>query len=129
MKILHTSDWHLGKTLNNITRYEEQQEFIDEIAEIAKEENVDIILISGDIYDTSNPSAMAENMFFNSAVRLAQNGTVPVMVIAGNHDSPDRLLAGADILKVRVWLAKYLLIPVTVTDPVPVFVLSAQERT
>lgn len=63
MKILHTSDWHLGKTLNNITRYEEQREFIDEIAEIAKEENVDIILISGDIYDTSNPSAMAENMF------------------------------------------------------------------
>ena len=58
MKILHTSDWHLGKTLNNITRYEEQQEFIDEIAEIAKDENVDIILISGDIYDTSNPSAM-----------------------------------------------------------------------
>ena len=99
MKILHTSDWHLGKTLNNITRYEEQQEFIDEIAEIAKDENVDIILISGDIYDTSNPSAMAENMFFNSAVRLAQNGKTPVMVIAGNHDSPDRLLAGADILK------------------------------
>ena len=99
MKILHTSDWHLGKTLNNITRYEEQQEFIDEIADIAKEENVDIILISGDIYDTSNPSAMAENMFFNSAVRLAQNGKTPVMVIAGNHDSPDRLLAGADILK------------------------------
>lgn len=99
MRILHTSDWHLGKMLETRTRYDEQRHFIDEIGEIAGEENIDIILLSGDVYDTSNPPAAAEAMFFNSITSLADNGKRPVIVIAGNHDSPDRLMASAEILR------------------------------
>ena len=99
MRILHTSDWHLGKSLETKTRYEEQQHFIDEISDIIERKNIDVVILSGDVFDTSNPPAAAEAMFFNSIVRLAKDRTVPVVVIAGNHDSPDRLLAGAGILR------------------------------
>ncbi len=99
MKILHTSDWHLGKTLETRTRYEEQQKFIDEIGEISDREHIDMIILSGDVYDTSNPPAAAEEMFFNSATALAKNCQRPVIVIAGNHDSPDRLMASSEILR------------------------------
>ena len=99
MRILHTSDWHLGKSLETKTRYEEQQHFIDEISDIIDRKNIDVVILSGDVFDTSNPPAAAEAMFFNSIVRLAKDRTVPVVVIAGNHDSPDRLLAGAGILR------------------------------
>ena len=90
MRILHTSDWHLGKSLETKTRYEEQQHFIDEISDIIDRKNIDVVILSGDVFDTSNPPAAAEAMFFNSIVRLAKDRTVPVVVIAGNHDSPDR---------------------------------------
>lgn len=99
MRILHTSDWHLGKMLENRTRYAEQQHFIDEIAEITEKENIDIVVLSGDVFDTSNPPAMAETMFFDSIVRLAGDKERPVIVSAGNHDSPDRLMAGAGVLR------------------------------
>lgn len=99
MRILHTSDWHLGRMLENKTRYAEQKHFIDEIGEIAEREKAEIILISGDVYDTSNPSAAAEEMFYNSAVKLAGEGERVVIATAGNHDSPDRLMAAAEILR------------------------------
>ena len=99
MRILHTSDWHLGKMLENRTRYAEQQHFIDEIAVITEKENIDIVILSGDVFDTSNPPAMAETMFFDSIVRLAGDKERPVIVSAGNHDSPDRLMAGAGVLR------------------------------
>ena len=99
MRILHTSDWHLGKTLESKTRYKEQQHFIDEMLDIIKREKPDAVIISGDVFDTSNPPAAAEAMFFNSIVRFSEDGIRPVIVTAGNHDSPDRLMAGAGILR------------------------------
>ena len=99
MKILHSADWHLGKLLENRTRYDEQRHFIDEIVEIIKKENIDMVIIAGDIYDTSNPSATAETMFFDAMVKLTLERTVPIVLISGNHDSPLRLLAGSDMLK------------------------------
>ncbi len=85
--------------LDTRTRYDEQRHFIDEIDEIADRENIDIIILSGDVYDTSNPPAAAETMFFNSIVEMAKDGKRPIIITAGNHDSPDRLMASAEILR------------------------------
>jgi exonuclease SbcD len=93
MRILHTSDWHLGKTLENISRIEEQRQFIDELCSIAENEKVDLVLVAGDIFDTYNPSSAAEELFYNAVDRLNAGGTRAVVIIAGNHDSPDRLCA------------------------------------
>ncbi|WP_202710418.1 exonuclease SbcCD subunit D [Sporosalibacterium faouarense] len=93
MRILHTSDWHLGKHLENHSRIEEQEKFIDDLIEIVEENNVDMILIAGDIYDTSNPPARAEKLFYNSLKRLSNGGERVIVAIAGNHDNPDRIIA------------------------------------
>lgn len=97
MKILHTSDWHLGKTLENISRIEEQHQFIDELCNIAEEEQVDIVLIAGDIFDTYNPSSAAEELFYEAIDRLNNKGKRALVIIAGNHDSPDRLCAASPL--------------------------------
>ena len=97
MRILHTSDWHLGKTLENINRIEEQRQFIDELCGIAESEAVDLVLVAGDIFDTYNPSSAAEELFYDAVDRLNAKGTRAVIVIAGNHDSPDRLCAASPL--------------------------------
>ncbi|MEA4846352.1 MAG: exonuclease SbcCD subunit D [Clostridiaceae bacterium] len=97
MRILHTSDWHLGKTLDNINRIEEQRQFIDELCGIAEREAVDLVLVAGDIFDTYNPSSAAEELFYDAVDRLNAKGTRAVVVIAGNHDSPDRLCAASPL--------------------------------
>lgn len=93
MKILHTSDWHLGKTLEKFSRIYEQSLFIDELEFICNNHNVDLIVISGDIYDTINPPTVAEKLFFNSMKRLSLNGKRPILIISGNHDSPNKIIA------------------------------------
>ncbi len=97
MRILHTSDWHLGKTLEQISRIEEQREFIDHLCTTVEEENIDLVLIAGDIYDTSNPSAAAEELFYHAIERLNGKGKRAVVVIAGNHDNPERLCAASPL--------------------------------
>lgn len=93
MRLLHTSDWHLGRPLEGRSRQEEQEQVVDEICDIADEHNVQLILIAGDIFDTYNPPAWAEQLFCDALDRLALGGKRAVIVIAGNHDSPDRLSA------------------------------------
>lgn len=93
MRILHTSDWHLGKHLENYSRLAEQEKFIDDLVEIVEENEVDMILIAGDVYDTSNPPARAERLFYDSLKRLSNGGKRVIIAIAGNHDNPDRLSA------------------------------------
>lgn len=97
MRILHTSDWHLGKTLEGYSRLVEQEEFIEELAEIVERENVDMILLAGDVYDTSNPPAAAEQLFYRSMKKLSKDGERPIVVIAGNHDNPERLTAASPL--------------------------------
>lgn len=97
MRILHTSDWHLGKTLENISRLEEQKRFIDELCSIADNEKVELVLVAGDIFDTYNPSSAAEELFYDAVDRLNSKGTRAVVIIAGNHDSPDRLCAASPL--------------------------------
>lgn len=97
MRILHTSDWHLGKNLEGHSRLEEQEKFLQELNEIVEEEKIDLILVAGDIYDTSNPPARAERLFYNNIKKLSANGERPVIIIAGNHDNPDRLVAASPL--------------------------------
>jgi len=93
MKLLHTSDWHLGKYLNNFSRHTEQQEVLEEICEIAEREKVNAILIAGDLFDTYNPPTESVELFYRILKRLSGNGTRAVIAIAGNHDSPERIEA------------------------------------
>jgi len=97
MKILHTSDWHLGKTLENLSRLDEQRQFVDELCEIASRENIDMVLVAGDIFDTYTPPSAAEELFYNAVDRLSNKGERAVVVIAGNHDSPERLCAASPL--------------------------------
>lgn len=93
MKILHTADWHLGKTLEGRSRLEEQRQFLEDLINKVEEEQVNLILIAGDVYDTPNPPAQAETLFYQTLSRLSNEGQRLIIVIAGNHDSPDRLAA------------------------------------
>ncbi|MGL6115912.1 MAG: metallophosphoesterase family protein [Cetobacterium sp.] len=93
MKILHTSDWHLGKKLEGQKRIDEQSKFLNKLNSIVIEEKPDLILIAGDIFDTPNPSAEAEALFFKTIKDLSHNGKFPTIIIPGNHDNPQRLSA------------------------------------
>lgn len=93
MKILHTADWHLGKRLEKFSRMDEQREVLEEIIQIAEDNDVDGVLIAGDLFDNFNPSTEAVELFYRSLKRLSNNGKRVVVAIAGNHDSPDRIEA------------------------------------
>jgi exonuclease SbcD len=97
MRILHTSDWHLGKTLEQYSRLEEQEEFLKEFIEIVENNNIDLVLIAGDIYDNGNPPARAEKMFYSTLKSITSSGKTAVLVIAGNHDNPERLAAASPL--------------------------------
>ncbi|MGV0941328.1 metallophosphoesterase family protein [Empedobacter sp. ULE_I140] len=88
MKILHTADWHLGKKLDSFSRLEEQILVMNEIIEIADQQQVDLVLIAGDLFDNFNPSVEAVELFYKTLKRLSNNGKRPVVAISGNHDSP-----------------------------------------
>jgi len=97
MRILHTSDWHLGKTLESVSRIGEQREFIDCLCRTVEEQDINLVLVAGDIYDTYNPPAAAEELFYCAVDRLAGKGKRAVVVIAGNHDNPERLCAASPL--------------------------------
>ena len=87
LKILHTADWHLGKRLQEYSRIAEQKLVLEEICQIADQEEVDLVLLAGDIFDTFNPSHEAVELLYKTLRRLSKNGTRPVVAISGNHDS------------------------------------------
>ncbi len=93
MKILHTADWHLGKKLDRFSRLEEQVSVMEEIITIADEEQADLILVAGDLFDNFNPAVEAVDLFYKTLKRLSQNGKRPVIAISGNHDSPNLINA------------------------------------
>ncbi|RZS94596.1 metallophosphoesterase family protein [Cecembia calidifontis] len=87
MKILHTADWHLGKRLQEYSRLEEQKEVLQEIVDIAEKEDVDLVLLAGDIFDSFNPNHEAVELLYKTLKKLSNNGQRPIIVISGNHDS------------------------------------------
>lgn len=86
MRFLHTSDWHVGKTLKGHNRLGEQAEVLGEIVAVAREQEVDAVLIAGDLYDTAAPSAEAQRLVVRTLLGLRDTGA-SVVAIAGNHDS------------------------------------------
>ena len=91
MRFLHTSDWHLGASENNLSLWEDQKFFIDEICRIIQSEKIDALLIAGDVYDRSVVSAEALNLYDYAISKICVDMGVRVFEIAGNHDSAERL--------------------------------------
>ncbi|HLW20440.1 MAG TPA: exonuclease subunit SbcD [Cyclobacteriaceae bacterium] len=87
LRILHTADWHLGKRLQEFSRLEEQKEVLEEMISIAEQENIDLVLLAGDIFDAFNPSHEAVELLYKTLRRLSNNGKRPIVAISGNHDS------------------------------------------
>ena len=99
MKLIHTADWHLGKNIEGYTRLEEQRQFLKDFIKICEDEQADMIIIAGDIYDNYNPSAIAEQLFYDTLKQLSRNGSCMTVVISGNHDNPDRLTASGPLAR------------------------------
>lgn len=100
MRLLHTSDWHLGQSLHGHERGWEHQQFLDWLLDVLVDHAIDALLVSGDIFDNANPSAASQRMLYRFLT--AARGLVPhlnIVLIAGNHDSPGRLEAPAPFLE------------------------------
>jgi exonuclease SbcD len=92
MRFLHTGDWHVGKTLFGRSRLNEQEQVLREIVDIARREQIDCVLVAGDVYDSFTPSAEAERLVCDTLAEIAGAG-ISTVVIGGNHDHPKRLAA------------------------------------
>lgn len=97
VKILHTSDWHVGRRIRGRDRSDEHRDVLAEIVDVASDHEVDLALIAGDVFDTSSPAAGAEEIVWRSLLELSE--VAPVLVVAGNHDSAQRLDAVAPLLR------------------------------
>ncbi len=100
MKILHTADLHLGKRLNKASRLCEQYEVLREIASVCDSEDVDVILIAGDIFDATVPPSDAENLFYRAILTLSERGRA-VIALAGNHDDERRMCAAKPLAELQ----------------------------
>ena len=99
MRILHTADWHLGKNLEGLSRMDEQEQFLEDFVHIVRDNNIDLVIIAGDVYDSSNPPARAEKMFYDTLKKVSANGERMTLVISGNHDNPERLVAAGPLAR------------------------------
>jgi exonuclease SbcD len=99
MKILHTSDWHIGRTIYGRKRYEEFEAFLTWLAETIQHNEIDALLVAGDVFDTSTPSNRAQELYYRFLCRVAASSCRHVVVVAGNHDSPSFLNAPRELLK------------------------------
>jgi DNA repair protein SbcD/Mre11 len=99
MKILHTSDWHIGRALYGRKRYEECEAFLSWLAGLIESEHVDVLLVAGDVFDNSTPSNHAQELYYRFLCRVAAAANRHVVVTAGNHDSPSFLNAPKELLR------------------------------
>jgi len=97
IKILHTSDWHVGRRIRGRDRSDEHRAVLDELIEIAVSSEVDLTVVAGDLFDASSPTALSEEIVWRALMDLAEIS--PVVVVAGNHDSAARLDAVAPLLE------------------------------
>lgn len=98
MRFLHTSDWHLGRPIRGISRQPEFEAALERVVDIAEQEKVDAILLSGDIFDTFSPPAEAEQLLYETLRRLVMGG-IGIVSIAGNHDNAQHMDALAGLFK------------------------------
>lgn len=99
MKIIHTSDWHIGRSLYGRKRYEESEAFLDWLVKLISAENVDALLVAGDVFDNSTPSNQAQELYYRFLCRVAESSCRHVVITAGNHDSPSFLNAPREVLR------------------------------
>ncbi|MCO4780760.1 MAG: exonuclease SbcCD subunit D C-terminal domain-containing protein [Candidatus Cloacimonetes bacterium] len=91
MKLLHTSDWHLGQRFHHLTRHREHFDFLEYLVQFIKEHSVDILIIAGDVFDTANPSREAEKLYYDFLKNIVSLGFCKIIIIGGNHDSSSHL--------------------------------------
>lgn len=99
MRILHTTDWHIGQKLHERSRHDEHKQFLDWLLEKIKENDIELLLVSGDIFDTSLPSAEATKLYYEFLYQLSNETKTYTVIIAGNHDSARHLEAPREFLK------------------------------
>lgn len=100
MRVLHTSDWHLGRTLHGVDLLDHQAAYLDHLVELTRSEGVGAVLVAGDVYDRAVPPVEAVTLLSETLARLAEHATV--VVTPGNHDSAARLGFGAAIMRNRI---------------------------
>ena len=98
MRVLHTSDWHLGRSLYGKKRYDEFGKFLSWLTDTVRDEGIDVLLIAGDIFDTSTPGNRAQALYYQFLNQMSLSGCRHVVIIAGNHDSPSFLNAPGRLL-------------------------------
>ena len=99
MKILHTADWHIGKILHRQSLYDDISYFFDWLVQRITDEKIDLLLVSGDIFDLANPSNMDTKLYYQTLYRLSKTN-VKVIITGGNHDSISLLDAPSSLLDV-----------------------------
>lgn len=98
MRLLHTSDWHVGKKIRGHSRHGEHEAVLAEIVSIAEDRSVDVVLVAGDLFETASPPPEAEDLVYRTLLSFARTGA-QVAVIAGNHDNARRLAAVGPLLE------------------------------
>jgi exonuclease SbcD len=97
-KLLHTSDWHLGRRLYGRRRYDEQTAFLDWLTHLLDEEGIDLLIVAGDIFDSSTPSHRSQTLYYRFLYQAAQTACRHIIIIGGNHDAPAFLEAPKALL-------------------------------
>lgn len=98
MKILHTADWHLGHRLHEQSQYDEQFKFLNWLEVYINDNQIDILLISGDIFDTGVPSAQSQKLYYDFLVNLKKTSCQHIVITGGNHDAPGTINAPRELL-------------------------------
>ncbi|MBQ6774020.1 MAG: exonuclease SbcCD subunit D C-terminal domain-containing protein [Synergistaceae bacterium] len=101
MKVLHTSDWHIGRRLKEHDRFDEFRKFFAWLEDLITRENIDVLLVAGDIFDNTTPSVQAQDIYYNFLSRLAKSSCRHTVIISGNHDSPAFIDAPSELLKLN----------------------------
>ncbi len=113
MILLHTSDWHIGMPVGNSNYREDQLFFVDELVRVIREEHADAVMVAGDVFDSGKVSGEAIDIWNQAATKVCLDCDIPMIVIAGNHDSADRLAACSELLKKsRLYISGRLTNPV-----------------
>lgn len=98
MKLIHTSDWHIGQTLHQYSRDDEHKYFFNQLKDIILEEEPDVLIVSGDIFHSATPTVVSQKLYYHTLVELSRlHDDLQIIVVAGNHDSPSRLEAPREL--------------------------------
>ena len=99
MKILHTSDWHIGKKVNEFSMFENQEYVFDQIYQIIKNEKIDVVIVAGDLYDKPIVDTESVKFLNNILVKIVKECGSKIILVSGNHDSSDRISFVKEFLK------------------------------